>query len=94
MNNNSTCATIAPGPGSIQNRYSNYTGIAGPSAAPGDLVNFSLTQTSCGGSFGNGFQLYVDWNQDGDFLDAGEQVYNQPTAATGNHTKTGSLQFL
>ena len=92
MNNNSTCATLAPGPGSILNIYSNYTGfVAGPTVQLGEVVNFSLTQTSCGGSYGNGFQIYVDWNQDGDFLDAGEQVYTQPVAATGNHTKTGSF---
>jgi hypothetical protein len=92
MNNSSTCATLAPGPGSILNRYSNYTGfVVGPSEIQGATVSFSLTQTSCGGAFGNGFQIYIDWNQDGDFLDAGEQVYSQPTAASGNHTKTGTF---
>jgi len=92
MNNSSTCATLAPGPGSILNRYSNYcTSLSGPTAEQGSTVSFSLTQTSCGGVYGNGFQMYIDWNQDGDFADAGEQVYNQPVAATGNHTKTGTF---
>lgn len=90
--NNSDCSTTAPGPGSINKRYSNYTGITGPTVMQGETVNFSLTQTSCGsGSYNNGFQLYVDWNMDGDFQDAGEQVYNQPTATSGNHTKTGTF---
>ena len=91
--NSSTCSTTAPGPGSIQNQYSNYVGeIAGPIVMQGETVNFSLTQTSCGsGSYNNGFQLYIDWNMDGDFQDAGEQVYNQPTASSGNHTKTGTF---
>jgi hypothetical protein len=90
--NNSTCATVAPGPGSLQNRYSNYTGsVAAPAWDQGQIVAFSVTQTSCGGSFGNGFQIYVDWNLDGDFLDANEQVYTQPVSATGNHTKTGTF---
>ncbi len=92
MSNSSTCSTLAPGTGSVLTRYSNYTGfVAGPTVQLGELVNFSLTQTSCGGAYNNGFQLYVDWNQDGDFADAGEQVYTQPAAASGNHTETGSF---
>jgi subtilisin-like proprotein convertase family protein len=92
MNNSSTCATLAGGPGSILNRYSNYAGIVtGPSVQQNASVNFSLTQTTCGGNFSNFFQIYVDYNQDGDFLDAGEQVYSQPTSTSGNHTKTGSF---
>ena len=92
MNNSSNCSTVAGGAGSILNRYANYAGIvAGPVHAQGDVVSFSLTQTSCGGAYGNGMQLYADWNQDGDFLDAGEQLYTQPTAASGNHTKTGTF---
>ena len=92
MNNSSNCSTTAPGPGSINSRYSNYTGaVVGPSVNQGDVVNFSVTQTSCGGPYTNIFQIFVDFNQDGDFLDAGEFVYNQPVSATGNHTKTGSF---
>jgi hypothetical protein len=92
MNNTSNCSTTAPGIGSINQRYSNYTGfVAGPSVMQGNSVNFNLTQTTCGGSFNNIFQIWVDWNQDGDFLDAGEGVYNQPTAVTGNQTVAGSF---
>ena len=92
MNNSSTCATLATGSGSILNRYSNYSGVLnGPTEIQGNTVNFSLTQTSCGGAYGNFFQIYVDWNQDGDWLDAGEQVYSQAASVTGNHTVTGSF---
>ncbi|MFN5181609.1 MAG: GEVED domain-containing protein, partial [Bacteroidota bacterium] len=92
MNNSSACNVAAPGPGSIASRYSNFTGsVAGPSQAQGSVVNFSLTQTSCGGSYDNFFQIYVDWNQDGDWLDAGEQVYSQPSTVVGNHTVVGSF---
>ena len=93
MTNASTCATVAPGAGSIQNLYSNYTGsVVGATAAQLDNVSFSLTQLSCGGAYSNGFQIHGDWNQDGDFADAGEQVYSQPTPVTGNHTLTGTFQ--
>ena len=92
MNNSSDCLTTAPGTGSINKRYSNYTtSISGPSAEAGASVSFSLTQFSCGGAFGNGFQIYIDYNQNGSFADAGEQVYSQPASVTGNHTVTGSF---
>jgi hypothetical protein len=94
MNNPSVCGFLAPGAGSIASRYSNYTGaIAGPSASPGSLVPFSLTMTTCGGSFNNFFQIYVDWNRDSDFLDAGEQVYSQPAAVVGNQTTPAGSFF-
>jgi hypothetical protein len=92
MNNTSNCTTAATGAGSVLNRYANYSGVVtGPSAMQGSSVNFSLTQTSCGGAYGNIFQLYVDWNQDGDWLDAGEQVYNQSASVNGGQTATGSF---
>ena len=91
LNNTSNCTVIAPDAGSILNRYGNYrTSVAAPALAKGSDVSFSVTQTTCGTSpYSNGFQIFIDYNQDGDFSDAGERVYNQPTAATGNHTKTG-----
>ncbi len=92
LNNSSDCISPAPGTGSLVQRYANYTGwVAAPDLEQASTVNFSLTMTTCNNNYDNGFQLYIDWNQDGDFLDAGEQVYNQPTSANGNHTKTGSF---
>ncbi|MFM7725658.1 MAG: hypothetical protein ACKO7B_03070, partial [Flavobacteriales bacterium] len=80
LNNSSICGAIAPGAGSIASRYSNYTGsVAAPSAVQGNTVAFSLTMTTCGGSYTNFFQVYIDWNQDSDFLDAGERMYSQAT---------------
>lgn len=93
LTNASTCASVSAGAGSILNRYNNYQGIAAtPTVTQGDLVPFSLTQTSCGGSYGNGFQVYIDFNHNGTFEDA-ERVYNQPAAATGNHTETGTFSI-
>jgi hypothetical protein len=92
MNNSSNCSVAATGPGSILNRYANYAGVVtGPSAMQTDVVNFSLTQTSCGGNYGSFFQIYLDWNQDGDWLDVGEQVYSQGATVNGNQTVTGSF---
>jgi hypothetical protein len=92
MNNSSTCTSLAGGLGSLVNLYSNYAGIVtGPTVAQASSVSFSLTQTTCGGAYNNFFQIYVDWNQDGDWLDAGEQVYSQAVDVNGNQTVTGSF---
>lgn len=91
MNNPSVCGATAPGAGSIANRYSNYTAsVTGPTVAQNASVSFSLTQ-DCSNSYANGFQIYVDWNQNGSFSDAGEQAYSQTTSVTGNNTVTGSF---
>ncbi|MBK9764973.1 MAG: hypothetical protein IPO87_16910 [Flavobacteriales bacterium] len=92
MNNSSDCITAAPGAGSVLERYANYTGsVTGPTQAQGDIVSFSLTQTSCGGDYGHGMQIYVDWNQDGDFSDIDERVYNQPAQGVGTETVSGTF---
>ena len=92
LNNSSSCTSLAAGLGSITERYANYAGIVtGPTVAQASSVSFSLTQTTCGGSYDNFFQIYVDWNQDGDWLDAGEQVYSQAASVIGNQTVTGSF---
>ncbi|MFY7742339.1 MAG: GEVED domain-containing protein, partial [Flavobacterium sp.] len=95
LNNSSICGFVAPGPGSVAFRYSNYTSGAGAPAAPsvmqGTSVPYSVTQTSCGGAFGNKFSIFIDWNRDGDFADAGEIAFAQATAVTGTNTQTGSI---
>jgi hypothetical protein len=93
INNSSTCTTVAPGPGSQLNLYSNYTGSVGSgNLQQGQVANFSLTSTGCVfGSGSNFFQVYIDYNQDGDFLDAGELCYYQPVNAGGDQTLTGNF---
>jgi hypothetical protein len=98
LNNSSTCDILAPGSGSVPGRYSNYTSsVAGPNEMLGSTVNFSLTNAcfvnNNGGTLFAFFQIYIDWNQDGDFGDTGEMVYQ--TASGGgvaaNSTFTGSF---
>lgn len=93
INNSSTCTSVAPGPGSQLNLYSNYTGSVGSgNLQQGQVANFSLTSTGClYGAGSNFFQIYIDYNQDGDFLDAGELCYYQPANAGGNQTLTGNF---
>ncbi|MBK8498169.1 MAG: T9SS type A sorting domain-containing protein [Flavobacteriales bacterium] len=93
MTNPTVCNTLAPGPGSVASLYSNFTGsVVGPSADQGAVVPFTVGQgTLCGGTWGNGVKIYVDWNQDGDWLDLDEEAYSQPTAASGVNVQTGSF---
>lgn len=92
MNNSSNCSTPATGTGSLLNQYANYmSSVTGPSVNQGETVSFSLTMTTCGGTYTNFFQIYIDFNNDGDFADNGEQVYSQATGVSGNQTATGSF---
>ncbi|MEI6124313.1 MAG: GEVED domain-containing protein [Bacteroidota bacterium] len=66
------------------NGYGNYTGMVVTQLQTG-VINFTLTQTGGSAYFG----IWVDWNNDGDFLDAGENVYLNNT--TYSVTVTGSF---
>lgn len=65
--------------------YSDYTAMSVAQFEGGLDVQFSITPTT--GTHGIG--LWIDWNNDGDFDDAGEQIYNSGTyvsAANGTIT--------
>lgn len=92
LNSTSSCTTTAPGIGSIQNRYSNYTGfIAAPNVMQGQPVSFSLQIGTCGGNYNNSTAVYIDYNQNGSFLDVGEQAYLTPTATNGPNIVSGII---
>ncbi len=95
LNNSSTCATLAPGTGSILNRYSNYTGYpTAPAAATilqGTSIPVSIQIGTCGGNFTNSTAIFIDLNADGDFVDAGERVYTSASSFPGPHVETGNL---
>lgn len=76
INNNTACT-----PGGYTN-YSSQT----TSVTPGDMYTFSVIG---GGSYNQYTMVFVDWNNDGDFLDAGETVisglytyYYQPNSTS------------
>ena len=53
LNNTSSCASTAPGPGSINQKYSNYTGaVAAPAVNIGSTYNYGVTVGTCGGWYG------------------------------------------
>lgn len=69
------------------NGYANYTTLTPIAQQPdGKVMNIEAISDGTiklGNSYGNGnWKAYVDWNGDGDFVDAGEQVYSLTTFVT------------
>jgi hypothetical protein len=75
LNNTSICGDLG-GAGSIAYMYNNYTSIAAPVVALGSNYPLSVTVGQCGSFAYSGYVgVWIDYNIDGDFLDAGEQVF-------------------
>lgn len=92
LNNPSTCTTTAPGPGSINQRYSNYAGfLAAPTVLQGQNVPFTVNVGTCGGNFDSGIKIFIDYNQNGSFADPGEEVYVSPASTNGPFIATGNI---
>ena len=92
LNNSSTCTTTG-GTGSVLNKYSNYTAVAAPNLSRTSSIPLSIQIGTCtpSGSWTNYSAIYIDYNQNGSFTDAGEQVYLTPAINNGAHTETGSF---
>jgi gliding motility-associated-like protein len=95
LNNSSTCATVAPGAGSVGNMYSNYTGnVAAPTLIQANTYPLSVTVGMCGGTAYTGaVAVFIDYNQNGSFADPGENVYVSPSTlfAVGGTAVTGNI---
>jgi len=93
INNSSTCATLAPGVGSVQNEYSNYFfDVAPANLARSTSPNFSVQVGTCGTvNYSNAVKIFIDFNQNGSFADAGEEVYVSAASTSGAHVETGSI---
>jgi len=90
LNNTSTCSTTG-GTGSILNEYSDYTALAPPNIGQSTNVGFSVEVGTCGGNYSNGVAIWIDYNQNGDFTDLGENAYSSSTTTSGPHFETGSF---
>ena len=79
---------------SCSSNYTNYTGsIAAPTVTAGQSVPFSVTVNECDGAifFSSGVSVFIDYNRDGDFDDAGEQAFTTTATTTNPHTKSGNI---
>lgn len=91
INNSSTCATTG-GPGSTLNMYSDYTTLVTPaSVTQTSTYPLSVQVGTCGGNFTNSVRVFIDYNQNGLFTDAGETVYTSAGGTVGPHTETANI---
>ncbi len=62
--------------------YTDFTSIS-TSLTKGSQYTITVTPTWTGTIFSEGYSVWIDYNKDGDFTDAGEQVFSQaPTQTT------------
>lgn len=91
INNSSTCSTTG-GPGSLKGMYSDYTlTLAAPVVHPNQSYPFSVGLSTCGAYYGSLMKIFIDFNGDKDFDDAGEEVYASPSVSTSSHTESGTI---
>ncbi|TRW23096.1 T9SS type A sorting domain-containing protein [Flavobacterium zepuense] len=84
---NVVLGTIANPTGSETGFYGNYATMA-TSAALGSTVSFAITYST---GFTYGTKIWVDWNDDADFDDAGELVYTGLSAQPNPSTLSGTF---
>ena len=91
LSNASDCGTTAPGAGSLQNRYSNYTGTDTLFLSPGDFVEVEIGYDVCSASDSAIVAVYLDYNQDGYFSlnelvfqETDSQIVNSPGTVEGS----------
>lgn len=108
ITNTSVCGTPGTGPGSIPGGYANYTGggatlpnvlgtVPAATLIPGQAYPITVGLTMCStGVYSAGWSVWIDYNQDGDFADPGENVITNPTfagALASNVAPTPSLTY-
>ena len=73
--------------------YTDYTGLTAPLVNAGQSVPFSITIGDCENSsfWASGTSVFIDYNRDGDFGDAGELAYTTSATTTGIHTLSGNI---
>ncbi len=74
--------------GTGNGQYTDYTAQS-TDATLNEVVTITITPTWSGTVYDEGYSVWIDYNQNGDFDDAGEQVWTQ--AATQNTTVGGSF---
>lgn len=90
LNNTSACDETGTGDSQL-NLYSDYTDLVPTVLQRGVSYPLSIEVGACEEAYENMTKVFIDYNQDGDFEDAGEEVYVTPTAIDGPHVETGMV---
>ncbi|WP_299458482.1 GEVED domain-containing protein [uncultured Microscilla sp.] len=72
------------------NGYTDFTSTS-TSIAPGSSATITITPTWTGTVYSEGYSVWIDFNRDGDFTDAGEQVFTQ--SATQSTSVSGTISI-
>ena len=84
---NGTIGNATGTPGS----FSNFTAFGPYAMTAGNSYGFSLTSITQGGNYPNSMAIFIDYNRDGDFADAGEAAYLPTATVTGPHVESGTF---
>ena len=94
LNNTSTIqslvGTIGTATGTADLR-SDFTAYGPYTLNANGTYSLSVTSTTTGSSYFNGMGVYIDYNRNGSFADAGEKVYGSTTTTYGPHTETATF---
>ncbi|MBK7964628.1 MAG: hypothetical protein IPK10_04555 [Bacteroidetes bacterium] len=73
--------------------YTDYTSLPATNLTAGSTYPISISITDCelANFFSAGTAVYIDFNRDGDFLDANELAYTNNTTINGPHIVNGSV---
>jgi hypothetical protein len=71
--------------------YSNFTAYGPYTMNAGQSYNFSLSSLTTGFAYSNSMAIFIDYNRNGSFADAGEMVYTPAATAAGAYTVSGSF---
>jgi hypothetical protein len=89
--NNVTFNTINNSTSTLTNvEYTNYSCDQNTIVEEGQTYSLSVS-VRAGGSGAEVFEAYIDYNNDGDFADAGEQVLTGSTPASSTNTISGNV---
>ncbi|MEN9744031.1 MAG: hypothetical protein RLZZ65_1836 [Bacteroidota bacterium] len=87
---NSLGGTIGTAVG-VAGGFADYSALATVNLVGGQTYSFSISSQTTGSSYSNSLAIFIDWNKNGLFSDAGEMVYTPTSTISGPHTRTGTF---
>ncbi len=94
LNNTSAINTLIGSIGTatgVSGSYANYTSFGPYNLSAGQTYNLSLSSLQQSSQYANAIAVYIDYNQNGSFIDAGEQAYVSAALSLGAHTETSTF---
>ncbi|MBI2969081.1 MAG: Ig-like domain-containing protein [Bacteroidetes bacterium] len=70
--------------------YSDFTNLS-TDVSPLQVVPLTVILGSCGGAYYKDVKVFIDWNGDGDFVDAGENAATSNIHGSGTYTTTVTI---